>query len=79
MYLAVKQTKVCPYCWSELIAKKGSIKEHHFTHVSDTWYPLIEREARELPTLPLYDAFNIFLSSKELEQLKKLTAQAQVT
>ena len=33
---------------------------------------VIKREPRNLPTLPLYNSFDIFLSGKELEQLKKL-------
>ncbi len=64
-----KTNLICPYCGSSLIAKKGRVKEHHFAHVSDTCYPVIKREASELPTLPLYDSFDIFLSGKELEQL----------
>lgn len=76
--VAIEQVKsgktelYCPYWRSSLIAKKGSVKEHHFAHVSDTCYPVIKREPRELPTLPLYDSFDIYLSSKELGQLKKL-------
>lgn len=33
---------------------------------------VIKRQPRDLPTLPLYDSFDIFLTGKELEQLKKL-------
>jgi hypothetical protein len=76
--VAIEQVKsgktklICPYCGSSLVAKKGSVKEHHFAHVNDTCYPVIKRELHELPTLPLYDAFDIFLPGKELERLKKL-------
>ena len=63
---------ICPYCGKTLIAKKGRIKEHHFAHDGETCNLVIKREPRDLPRLPLYDAFNIFLTGKELEQLKKL-------
>ena len=33
---------------------------------------VVKREPRDLPTLPLYDSFDIFLTGKELEHLKKL-------
>lgn len=36
---------------------------------------VIKREPRELPTLPLYDSFNVFLSGKELENLNKLMSR----
>lgn len=62
----------CPYCASALIAKKGKIKEHHFAHAGATCNLVIKREPRDIPHLPLYDAFNIILTGKELEQLKKL-------
>ena len=63
---------ICPYCASTLIAKKGKIKEHHFAHSGETCNLVIKREPRDILRLPLYDAFNIFLTGKELEQLKKL-------
>ncbi|WP_082209856.1 GIY-YIG nuclease family protein [Fischerella sp. PCC 9605] len=59
----------CPYCRSGLTAKKGKIKEHHFAHNQETCRPVANRE---FPVLPLYDNFNIHLSSKNLEQLKLL-------
>jgi len=62
----------CPYCASVLIAKKGKLKEHHFAHDRETCNLIIKREPRDIPRLPLYDAFNIYLSGKELEQLQKL-------
>lgn len=62
----------CPYCGKQLIAKKGRVKEHHFAHDGETCNLIIKREPRDLPTLPLYDSFDIFLTGKELEQLKKL-------
>ena len=63
---------ICPYCGKALIAKKGRIKEYHFAHAGETCYLVFKREPRDIPRLPLYDAFNIFLTGKELEQLKKL-------
>ncbi|WP_322698800.1 competence protein CoiA family protein [Nostoc sp. DedSLP03] len=59
----------CPYCNGELTAKKGKVKEHHFAHNDQTCRPIANRE---FPTLPLYDNFNIQLSSKDLAQLKLL-------
>ncbi len=67
-----KTDLICPYCGKALIAKKGRIKEHHFAHNGETCNLIIKREPRDIPRLPLYDAFNIFLTGKELEQLKKL-------
>ncbi len=67
-----KTNLICSYCGKELIAKKGKIKEHHFAHSGETCNLVFKREPRDIPHLPLYDAFNIFLSGKELEQLKKL-------
>ncbi|PSB53149.1 helicase [filamentous cyanobacterium Phorm 6] len=61
----------CPYCDGELTAKKGRRKEHHFAHTHETCLEL-NRSVRLLPNLPLYDHFNIWLTGKELEQLKKL-------
>lgn len=62
----------CPYCGRASIAKKGKLKEHHFAHSDETCNLVIRREPRDIPYLPLYDAFDIHLSGKELEQLKKL-------
>lgn len=67
-----KTNLICPYCGKALIAKKGKVKEHHFAHDGETCNLIIKREPRDIPRLPLYDAFNIYLSSKELEQLQKL-------
>lgn len=67
-----KTNLICPYCGRALIAKKGLIKEHHFAHDGETCNLIIKREPRDIPHLPLYDAFNIFLTGKELEQLRKL-------
>lgn len=63
---------ICPYCGRALIAKKGKIKEHHFAHDGETCNLIIKREPRDIPHLPLYDAFDIYLTGKQLEQLKKL-------
>ncbi|WP_233220927.1 competence protein CoiA family protein [Chlorogloea sp. CCALA 695] len=67
-----KTNLICPYCGRALIAKKGKIKEHHFAHDGETCNVVFKREPRDIPRLPLYDAFNIFLTGKDLEQLKKL-------
>lgn len=62
-----KTTLTCLYCGGRLTAKKGKIKEHHFAHSDETCQPVARGE---VPTLPLYDNFNIQLSGKELEELK---------
>lgn len=62
----------CPYCNGGLTAKKGKVKEHHFAHTEETCRFVAARHHRDIPTLPLYDNFNIQLSGKELEQLKIL-------
>ena len=67
-----KTNLICPYCGVTLIAKKGKVKEHHFAHDGETCNLIIKREPRDIPHLPLYDAFDIYLTGKELEQLKKL-------
>ena len=63
---------MCPYCRGGLTAKKGRIKAHHSAHTNETCREVQQRKNRDLPTLPLYDQFNIFLSGKELEHLQKL-------
>ncbi len=67
-----KSNLICPYCGVTLIAKKGKVKEHHFAHDGETCNLIIKREPRDIPRLPLYDAFNIYLTGKQLEELKKL-------
>ncbi|WP_392530167.1 GIY-YIG nuclease family protein [Nostoc sp. C117] len=61
----------CPYCDGELTAKKGRRNEHHFAHTHETCRE-VNRSDRLLPTLPLYDNFNIWLTGKEFQQLKDL-------
>lgn len=60
----------CPYCAGQLIARKGKVKQHHFAHAEETCYPVATK--KELPTLPLYDNFNIKLSGTALQLLQKL-------
>ena len=62
----------CPYCGGELTAKKSHRKEHHFAHTNETCREVADRSDREIPTLPLYDNFNIWLTGKEFQQLKTL-------
>ncbi|WP_341529213.1 GIY-YIG nuclease family protein [Nostoc sp. UHCC 0302] len=64
-----KTELLCPYCQGELTAKKGKVKQHHFAHSSATCLPIA---SRNFPILPLYDNFNIYLSRKDLAQLKLL-------
>jgi hypothetical protein len=62
-----KTDLICLYCGNRLTAKKGKIKEHHFAHTKETCRPVA---TNQVPDLPLYDAFNIQLSAKELEEIK---------
>lgn len=62
-----KTNLTCLYCGGGLTAKKGKVKQHHFAHTEETCYPVAKKQ---VPTLPLYDNFNIELSGKELEELK---------
>ena len=64
-----KTELLCPYCYGGLTAKKGKVKQHHFAHSSATCLPVA---TRDFPILPLYDNFNIYLSRKDLVQLKLL-------
>ena len=71
-----KSQLTCLYCGGELTAKKGSVKEHHFSHTTETCKPVSQRiKNKAFPSLPLYDNFNIQLKGKELEQLKVLWKQ----
>jgi hypothetical protein len=62
-----KTNLTCLYCGGGLTAKKGKIKEHHFAHTDESCKPVA---SKQIPSLPLYDNFNIELSGKELEELK---------
>ncbi len=62
-----KTALTCLYCGGGLTAKKGRVKEHHFAHTETSCKPVANHQ---IPTLPLYDNFNIELSGKELEELK---------
>jgi len=66
-----KSDLACPYCGNLLTAKKGNRKEHHFAHSGETCRE-VNRDGREITYLPLYDNFNIWLTGKELQQLKDL-------
>lgn len=56
----------CPCCGRELIAKKGQIKKHHFSHVHEICNAL---GRKALVGLPIYDSFDLGLSPKYLEFL----------
>ena len=68
-----KTNLACLYCGGGLTAKKGSVKEHHFSHTGETCKPVTQRiKTKAFPALPLYDNFTIQLKGDELEQLKVL-------
>lgn len=64
-----KTNLICLYCGGPLTAKKGKVKVHHFAH-SKTTCKLVAR--RKVPSLPLYDNFNLHLSPQELLQHQQL-------
>ena len=64
-----KTNLLCPFCSSQLTAKKGKIKQHHFAHTVET---CLRVRKGKLPSLPLYDNFNLQLSGQEWQQVKQL-------
>ena len=64
-----KTNLICLYCGSPLTAKKGKVKAHHFAHSGPTC-KLVARQ--QVPSLPLYDNFNLHLSPQELLQHQQL-------
>lgn len=64
-----KTSLICLYCGTPLIARKGKIKSHHFAHSGPTCQVVIRRQ---VPSLPLYDNFNLNLSAQELLVLQQL-------
>ncbi|MBW4533659.1 MAG: hypothetical protein KME09_06945 [Pleurocapsa minor HA4230-MV1] len=64
-----KTNLVCPFCDRALTAKKGKIKQHHFAHSGET---CLRVRKGKLPSLSLYDNFQIQLSSKHFQLLKDL-------
>ncbi len=64
-----KTNLVCPFCNSQLTAKKGKIKQHHFAHSGET---CLRVRKGKLPSLPLYDNFHLQLSAKQFRLVKDL-------
>ena len=64
-----KTNLVCPFCDSQLTAKKGKIKKHHFAHSGET---CLRVRKGKLPSLPLYDNFHLQLSAKHFQLVKDL-------
>ncbi len=68
-----KTRLTCLYCGGPLTARKGTVKQHHFAHTSETCQPVVHRiKTKAFPSLPLYDNFLIQLKGEELERLKIL-------
>ncbi len=65
--------------WLHHNAKKGRIKEHHFAHTGETCRAVASRTLQDIPTLPLYDKFNLELTGDELSCLKKFWNGGQVS
>ena len=51
----------------------------HFAHLGETCRAVGDRLNKNIPTLPLYDKFNLELSGKELVQLKEFRNDGNVT
>ncbi|WP_061010249.1 competence protein CoiA family protein [Vibrio sp. CUB2] len=60
----------CPFCGQGLIAKKGSQKEHHFAHDSQTCADA--KAILQMTALPLFDV-DMGLSKTEITLLEKLS------
>jgi hypothetical protein len=64
-----KTNLTCPYCGGLLTAKKGKVKTHHFAHTDETCYPVAKKQ---VPSLPIYDNFNLHLSGQHFQEVKQL-------
>ncbi len=64
-----KTNLVCPFCDSQLTAKKGKIKQHHFAHTGET---CLRVRKGKLPSLPLYDNFHLHLKRSHFQLIKDL-------
>ncbi|MGF1488693.1 MAG: hypothetical protein ACFBSE_16535 [Prochloraceae cyanobacterium] len=71
-----KTNLTCPFCASFLTAKKRGIKEHHFSHLKRQTSLRVKRG--EIPTLPLYDNFNLKLNAREFQLVKDLWREYQL-
>lgn len=63
-----KTALYCPYCKQQLIAKKGTLKEHHFAHDGKTCR--ISEQAAKYTELPTFDHFEL-LDANELKYLER--------
>lgn len=61
----------CPYCNGQLLARKGNILIHHFAHAGETCRHVTDRQDYAL-RLPVYDQFDLGLSSAEIRYLHAL-------
>ncbi|WP_286241121.1 GIY-YIG nuclease family protein [Neptuniibacter halophilus] len=63
----------CPFCQGLLVAKKGNIKEHHFSHLEESC-----NGVASLRSLPGFDDFTLSLSHDEFETLQTLWKQSEL-
>lgn len=63
----------CPYCDSPLLARKGTILEHHFAHIGTTCRD-VKRNLSQI-TLPAYDRFSLNLPGWVIEKLHKFVGE----
>ena len=62
-----KTNLLCPFCNGSLLAKKGKILQHHFSHTGETCIGV-----HNLTPLPAFDDFTLQLTPRELETYQYL-------
>lgn len=75
---AGKTQLTCPYCGGLLVAKKGKIKIHHFSHLKETCREVIDRSDDQLK-LPFYDKFDLNINPKSSLLLENFHSGSRLT
>ncbi|MCS0114882.1 hypothetical protein NDJ00_11940 [Vibrio parahaemolyticus] len=65
----------CPFCKVALIAKKGDVRDHHFSHAGITCQK--SKVATESTSIPMYDSEE-FLNPNELKLIDRVTRYKDV-
>lgn len=66
-----KTDLACPYCQGSLVAKKGPLLSAHFAHAGQSCAPA---RRQSIPSLPLYDHFDLHLPGRLWSALQLLWA-----
>lgn len=66
-----KTNLACPYCRGSLVAKKGQLLSAHFAHAGQSCAPA---RRQSVPTLPLYDRFDLHLPGRLWSALQLMWA-----